>query len=154
MPLIPEPEPVDEIAEHRQLRENLKLRPGLATEKAVQVALVEDGYRYYYANIMLGLRKGSRGGRVDRTAVRLFEKALERVGHIAQPVQKLFDELGVESFDQLRTIVDAYRLGERATDEDRFELSLQTLEQHIRRHPEDGDTAMARVRVLVGKEGA
>lgn len=139
MPLIPEPEP--------------KLRKGLPIEKAVQVAVVEDGWRDWYNNVISGLRKGRNGGKPDRTAMRVFESALRRVGYLAQPVQRLLEELGVESVEHLRSMVDAYRLGERATPEDRFELALQTLEQHIRNNPGSGDIALARLRVLVGKEG-
>lgn len=141
MPLIPEPDPKP------------KLREGLPIEKAVQVAVVEDGWPDFYRNVIEGLKKGRNGGKADRTAMRLFEAALRRVGHLAQPVQRLLDELNVESVEHLRSMVDAYRLGERATPEDRFELALQTLEQHIRNNPGSGDIALARLRVLVGKEG-
>jgi len=123
------------------------LRDGLPLEKAVQVRVVEDSWADYHRFVTHEMRKRKPG----RSAILAFERALVRVGHLAQPVRALLDELGIDSTEELKTIVNAYKMGQRATDADRVELGLQTLERHIVNHREAAQGILDRIRAAVGK---
>lgn len=123
------------------------LRAELPVEKAVQTAIVEHSWSDYYRWVVGELKRK----RPHRSALLAFERALVRVGHLAQPVRALLDELGVDSVEDLKVIVNAYRMGQRASDEDRTELALQTIERHIANHRDTASGMLDRIRAAVGK---
>ena len=119
--------------------ENVKLRKGLSTEKAAQVALIEIGWPYWFRAVMIGLMRAAEGkGRASREMI-MFHKALSEVGRLADPLKRLFEDLQVDGADDLRVMVDAYRQAERHETSDRLEMACQIIEAHIKQRPEDSE---------------
>lgn len=121
----------------------VKLRSGLPTEKAAQVALIESGWEYWFKAVLRGVMKAAAGGRATRE-MRSFEKAITECGRLADPVKKLYSDLGVESQEDLERMVDAYRQAERHEEGDRLEAACLIIEAHLKRAPEDGESIVRR----------
>ena len=124
---------------------SLKLRDDLPMHKAVQVALIEHGWRHWLKTILRALKNGAEPrGRMNRTAMNAFLKAVQDVGKLADAVAALLRELAVDSVEELKEIVDAYRQAQRAEPEDNLEVACLTIEAHLKEKPDDREQLLRR----------
>lgn len=121
----------------------MKLRTGLSTEKAAQVALIENGWEYWFKAVLRGVMRASQGKRATRE-LRSFERAITECGRLAEPLKKLYADLEVNGEDELKLIVDAYRQAERHDPADRVEAACQVLEHYFKTEPDAAEGIVRR----------
>ena len=131
----------------------MKLRTGLPTEKAAQVALIEHGWEYWFKAVMRGVMRAAAGKRATRE-LRSFERAITECGRLAEPLKKLFSDLGVSGQDELEHMVDAYRQAERHDEADLLEAACQTIEKALKKDPAAGEGIVRRFGGTMGGRDA
>ena len=90
-----------------------ELRAGLAIDRAVDVAIVEDAWRHYHQWVVEELSKVAKGQSPKRAALLAFQRALVRSGHLADPVRRLLEELEVDSTGTLQVMVNGWKMAAR-----------------------------------------